>query len=213
MAKSEQQKRIVVCLQYAKRRLNINQIARIIDGRDKFHRNYKDDLILSNTRHASIWRSLERLIEQNMIERHNPHSPNHTTYSITEEGENRVAQIEMAYEHWKEYHVMFQHIKHEAENSRLPSQDKRTIVEMIDEKRVVVLGSRKEIKNLIITFIPRTDPHGEKSAILRCKDAIRNTHEIWVYDQGVGSHTKRDITYAKEQEKPIFRIRQLPLDV
>jgi Fe2+ or Zn2+ uptake regulation protein len=212
MARSDQQKKILICLHYAKRVLSINQIAQIIDGRDNFKLDWQEKLVLDPVRQSSIWRSLERLIEQKMVRRSNPHSPS-TRYSTTEEGDIQVARIELSYEEWKQHHLKFQHIKHKAENIRSPKPDDRSIVELMDEKRVVVLGSRKELKNLIITFIPRTDPHGEQSAILRCKDAIRNAHEVWVYDQGIGSHTKRDIVYAKDQEKSVLRIRQLPIDV
>jgi Fe2+ or Zn2+ uptake regulation protein len=207
MARSDQQKKILVCLQYAKRRLSINQIAMIIEGRDSFKKDWQDHLVLNPVRQTSIWRSLERLIDQGMVERHNPHSPN-TVYHITKDGEYRVFQFERSYEQWKEYFFMFHHIMQEAEKLGIV-KPKRPIMELLNEKRVVILGSRRKLQDLTVTFIPRTDPHGEKSAILRCQDAIRNAHEVWVYDAEVGDHTKRDIAYAREQEKEIWRIKKI----
>ncbi len=65
--------------------------------------------------------------------------------------------------------------------------------------KVVIIGPRTKLEPLEFTFTPSTDPDGKTAAIEKCQKAIDEADEVWVFTEGMGEDTLKDLKYAETQ--------------
>ena len=69
--------------------------------------------------------------------------------------------------------------------------------------KIVIIGARKMLEPLEILYIPQTQSNAEE----KCKNAIDEADEVWVYLDGAGEDSLNDYWYAKGK-KPIKIIHE-----